>query len=305
MGWSVTDIPSQGGRSALVTGATGGLGYETALALARAGAEVVAAGRNPAKGEAALARIRAEVPQAKIVFEAVDLASLASVAAFAERLQQSRASLDLLINNAGVMAPPQRQTTADGFEMQFGTNYLAHFALTAHLLPLLRKAAGARVVNVSSLAHLNGRIAFDDLQSERAYAPYTAYSQSKFAQVVFTLEMQRRSAANGWGIGSNAAHPGFAATDLIANGPGENALASRLMAFLKPVLWQSAAGGALPTLYAATAPQAAGGGLYGPSGLMEMKGPPKQVRIAAAAKDPALALRLWDVSEQLTGVRLG
>lgn len=181
MGWSVSDIPSLHGRTAVVTGA-GGLGYETALALARAGAEVVVAGRNPAKGEQALAQIRGEAPQARIAFEALDLASLASIAGFAERRLARGGGLDLLINNAGVMAPPTRQTTADGLEVQFGVNYLGHFALTARLLPLLRKSARPRIVNVSSLAHRRGRLDFADLQSEGGYKPFQAYSDSKLAQ---------------------------------------------------------------------------------------------------------------------------
>ena len=303
MGWTISDLPSQRGRTAVVTG-TGGLGYETALALARAGAEIVVAGRNRAKGEEALAEIRAHVPEARVVFEQVDLASLASIAAFAERLLQDRAGLDLLVNNAGVMAPPTRQTTADGFELQFETNYLGHFALTARLLPLLRRGTEPRVVNVSSLAQRNGRIDFDDLQTERPYQPFRAYSQSKLAQVIFTLELQRRSEANGWGLTSNAAHPGFAATDLIANGQGANSMMGRAMGMLGPLLWQSAAAGALPTLYAATARDAAGGVFYGPDEFMEMKGAPKRAWIVPSAKQPGVAARLWEISEQLTGVRL-
>jgi len=304
MGWTASDLPSQQGRTAVVTG-VGGLGYETALALARAGAEVIVAGRNAAKGEQALARIRAEVPQARVAFEMVDLASLASVAALAERLGRSHGRLDLLVNNAGVMAPPARQTTLDGFELQFGVNYLAHFALTAHLLPLLRNGSGPRVVNVSSLAHRQGQIDFDDLQTERPYKPFRAYSRSKLAQVIFTLELQRRSTAKGWGLTCLAAHPGVAATDLIANGQGANSLMSRAMDLMQAWLWQSAAAGALPILYAATALEAAGGALYGPDGVLEMKGAPRRVPIAAAAKPPQVAARLWEMSEQLAGVQLG
>jgi NAD(P)-dependent dehydrogenase (short-subunit alcohol dehydrogenase family) len=304
MGWTVSDLPSQQGRTAVVTG-PGGLGYETALALARGGAEVILAGRNPAKGGHALELIRTEVPQARIAFEQVDLASLASVAALGDRILQSHSRLDLLINNAGVMAPPKRQTTADGFELQFGVNYLAHFVLTARLLPLLRAASQPRVVNVSSLAHRGGRIDFDDLQSQRPYRPFRAYSLSKLAQVSFTLELQRRSLAQGWGLTSIAAHPGFATTELIANGQGSDSLASRLIAVLQPFVSQSPAAGALPTLYAATAPEAVGGAFYGPDGLMEMKGAPKRVRISPAASEAGVESRLWQVSEQLAGVRLG
>lgn len=304
MGWTAADIPSLRGRAAVVTG-TGGLGYETALALARAGAEVVVAGRNPDRGEAAVAAIGRQAPQARARFEAVDLASLASVAEFAERLLQRAAPLDLLINNAGVMAPPTRRTSADGLELQFATNYLSHFALTARLLPLLRQAERPRVVNVSSLAHRRGRLDFADLQSVRRYRPFQAYSDSKFAQLVFTLELQRRSAAHGWGLLSLAAHPGVATTELVANGPGVGSLSSRIIGLMQPLFSQPAAAGALPTLYAAAAPDVAGGGYYGPDGFSEMKGAPAPARLAAAVQQPQLAARLWAVSEELAGVRFG
>lgn len=301
MGWTVSDVPPQHGRTAVVTG-PGGLGFETALALARAGAEVVLAGRNPEKGEEALARVRAAVPQARAAFEQVDLADLGSIAAFAERLKGSRGKLDLLINNAGVMAPPERRTTRDGFELQFGTNYLGPFALTARLLPLLLAGDRPRVVNVSSLAHRNGKVDFDDLQTERPYKPFRAYGLSKLAQVLFTLELQRRSDAQGWGLLSLAAHPGLSRTELIDNGQGASSIMARAMGMLGPLFWQAAAQGALPTLYAAVAPEASGGGFYGPDGPMEMKGSPKPAWIAPAARSPETAARLWEVSEQLTGV---
>ena len=200
MGWTRVDIPSQSGRLAVVTGATGGLGYEAALALAAAGAEVVLAGRNDSKGASALARLRAAHPGATVRFERLDLASLASVAAFAETLLAAGRGIDLLINNAGVMAPPERQVTADGFELQFATNYLGHFALTARLLPLLRRVAGARMVNVSSLAADLEAIDLDDLQSERCYVAFRTYGMTKLAMLMFALELQRRSDAAGWGI---------------------------------------------------------------------------------------------------------
>jgi NAD(P)-dependent dehydrogenase (short-subunit alcohol dehydrogenase family) len=218
VGSAQAEVPSQLGRTAIVTGATGGLGYETALALAKAGAEVVLTGRDDRKGASAIEKIGREVPDAKAAYEHLDLASLASVADFAQRMR-ARQSLDLLINNAGVMALPRRQTTADGFEMQFGTNYLGHFALTARLLPLLRRASEPRVVNVSSLAHRTGFIHFDDLQGVRVYSPWKAYGQSKLATLMFALELQRRSDAAGWNLTSNAAHPGFARTGLFASGP--------------------------------------------------------------------------------------
>jgi len=217
--WTTNDIPPQKGKLAIVTG-TGGLGYETALALAAAGAETIVAGRNETKGRETIRKILALSPRAAVRFEKLDLADLASVAAFAGRMLAADRPIDILVNNAGVMTPPQRQSTVDGFELQFGTNYLGHFAMTARLLPLLR-GNGARVVQVSSGAHrMGGAIHFDDLQWERSYKPWAAYAQSKLAMVLFALELQRRSDANGWGIRSNAAHPGFARTELIANGPG-------------------------------------------------------------------------------------
>jgi NAD(P)-dependent dehydrogenase (short-subunit alcohol dehydrogenase family) len=303
--WTCNDIPPQTGRLAVVTGATGGLGYETALALAGAGAEVVLTGRNEAKGNAALAAIRAQYPRALISYQHLDLASLASVREFTERVTHEHAALDLLINNAGVMTPPARHETADGFELPFGTNYLGHFALTAQLLPALRNADGARVVNLSSIAHkLRAAIHFDDLQWTRRYDPWAAYAQSKLAMLMFAFELQRRSDANGWGLVSNAAHPGFARTDLIANGPGEYSLANLVGRWtVQPLMSQSAAAGALPTLFAATAPEAKPGGHYGPVGLFETKGPVGEAAIAPRALDHAVAARLWDVSEQLTHVR--
>jgi len=301
-GWTIADIPPQNGRTAVITGATGGLGYETALALAGAGASVVLTGRSDAKGRDALQKIRSQFPDAKISYETLDLASLASVADFAARFAAAHASLDLLVNNAGVMALPTRQTTADGFEMQFGTNYLGHYALTAHLLPLLRRGDRPRVVNLSSLAHRWGAIDFDDLQGLRSYGPAKAYSQSKLAMLVFALELQRRSDAAGWGLMSNAAHPGYARTDLITNGPGARGVLSQINKLLGPLISHSAAEGALPTLFAATSPEAKAAGYYGPNGFYELKGPPEPAKIMPQAKDVAVAARLWDVSAALTGV---
>jgi len=302
MSWTTKDIPSQAGRLAVVTGANTGLGYETALELAGAGAEVVVAARSPDKGAAAVARILAAHPGAKVRLELLDLARLADVAAFAERIAGGHDKLDLLINNAGVMMPPRRQVTTDGFELQFGVNYLAHYALTARLLPLLRRGTAPRVVNLSSGAHHSGQINFDDLQWSKGYRPWPAYSQSKLAMLMFAFELDRRSRAGGWGIMSNAAHPGYARTDLIASGPGTNSLMARLGVFLQPVMSQDAAQGALPQLLAATSPDAVGGGYYGPSRLFELVGPPKVARVAKQAKDEAVAKRLWEVSETLTGV---
>ncbi|HWN80289.1 MAG TPA: SDR family oxidoreductase [Bradyrhizobium sp.] len=298
--WTIANIPPQGGKLAVVTGATGGLGYQTAMRLAQAGAEVVLAGRNEAKGREAVSKIRNQFPDAKISFDVLDLANLASVADFARRLATTHSSLDLLINNAGVMALPTRQTTADGFEMQFGTNYLGHYALTAQLLPLLRGAQQPRVVSLSSIAHRTGFIQFSDLQGERFYSPWKAYNQSKLAMLMFALELQRRSDSAGWNLMSTASHPGWARTDLFANGPGFG-LISFASQFAAPLFSQSAESGALPTLFAATSPQAEGGGYYGPNGLYELRGPPAPARIMPQARDKAAAAKLWDVSQQLTG----
>jgi NAD(P)-dependent dehydrogenase (short-subunit alcohol dehydrogenase family) len=297
-GSTQAEISSQLDKTAVVTGATGGLGYETALALAKAGAEVVLTGRDDRKGRSAIEKISHEVTGAKVSYQHLDLASLASVADFAQRMQ-ARPSLDLLINNAGVMALPRRQTTADGFEMQFGTNHLGHFALTARLLPLLRRASGPRVVSVSSLAHRTGFIDFGDLQGARVYSPWKAYGQSKLATLMFALELQRRSDAAGWNLISSAAHPGFARTGLFASGPG--GLLSLATDFAAPFFGHSAADGARPILFAATSPQAKPGAYYGPGGMGELRGAPAPALIMPQARDAAAAARLWDVSEQLAG----
>lgn len=301
--WTTKNIPPQNGRCAVVTG-TGGLGFEDALALARAGAEVIIAGRHPGKGADAVAQIRQAVPTANVRFELLDLAILASVADFATRLRAQRTSLDLLINNAGVMTPPTRRTTADGFELQFGTNYLGHFALTAHLMPLLRAGKDPRVVTLSSVAARAGAIDFDDLNAERGYRPMPVYSQSKLACLMFALELQRRSDAGGWGVTSIAAHPGIARTELLFNAPGRGSGAARARSLLW-FLFQPVAQGALPTLYAATSPEARGGAYYGPNGLGETRGYPARARFPAQALDGAAAARLWRVSEQMTGARFG
>jgi NAD(P)-dependent dehydrogenase (short-subunit alcohol dehydrogenase family) len=301
-------MASQQGRLAVITGATGGLGYETALALAGAGAGVVLTGRDPAKGAAALAHIRAAQPGADIRYDTLDLASLASIQDFAERFKRQYSALDILVNNGGVMAPPTRQVTADGFELQFGTNYLSHFALTAQLLPVLMQARCARVVNLSSMAHRFGAgIRFDDLNWERGYRAFAAYGQSKLAMLMLTFELQRRSDAHGWGLLSLAAHPGLAATALLRNGQraggkGQAGWIETFSDWLPPVLSQSASDGALPTLFAATSPSATKAGYYGPAGFMELKGPVGEATVAPRARDQAVAARLWAVSETLTGV---
>lgn len=303
--WTTRDIPYQGGKLAIVTGATGGLGLETALDLAGAGAEVILAGRNPLKGRNAEALIRGRHRDAEVQFEQVDLASLASVAAFSDRLLAAGRPIDILVNNAGVMALPKRQTTVDGFEMQLGTNYLSHFALTGRLLPLLT-AAEARVVQLSSIAHRGAAIRLDDLDYHSGYRPFPVYRQSKLAMLMFAIELQRRSDAQGWGLTSVAAHPGFARTDLITNGhAGKPGLFARGARLLEGVLSHSAADGALPILMAATLPNVAPAGYYGPTGFQEMKGPPGVAVIKPQARDAEVARRLWAESERLTGVRYG
>jgi NAD(P)-dependent dehydrogenase (short-subunit alcohol dehydrogenase family) len=292
------EIPSQLGKTAVVTGATGGLGYEAALALAKAGAEVILTGRDDRKGQSAVEKISGEVVGARPQYERLDLASLASVADFSQRIT-ARPSLDLLINNAGVMALPRRQTTADGFEMQFGTNHLGHFALTARLMPLLRRAGGSRVVSVSSLAHRTGMIDFNDLQGARIYSAWKAYCQSKLACLMFALELQRRSDAAGWNVTSIAAHPGFARTNLFTSGPG--GLLSLATDFAAPFFGHSAADGARPILFAATSAEAKPGGYYGPGGMGELRGAPARALIMPQARDAAAAARLWNVSATLTG----
>ena len=305
--WTAAAIPSQAGRVAVVTGATGGLGFETAKALARAGAHVVLAARNPAKGSAALAAIRRGQPDARIDFRLLDVASLASVRAFAEAVALEHPAIDLLIENAGVMAVPTRQETVDGFELQLGTNYLGHFALAGRLLAAIRRGSAPRLVTVASLAHRRGRIDFSDPQGHR-YGAWKAYSQSKLAMLMFAIEFQRRSAALGWGVTGVSAHPGWANTDLFGNGPAMGrapGLKERLGMLAFPIFGQSAAAGALPILYAATAPDVQAAGYYGPDGFYELKGDPTPARIEPQARDEDAGRRLWDLSVHLTGVAPG
>jgi NAD(P)-dependent dehydrogenase (short-subunit alcohol dehydrogenase family) len=308
-------IPSQTGKLALVTGANSGIGYQTALELARHGAHVLLGCRNTAKGNAALqrleneVRLRREVPgssSAELGYNAelveLDMASLASIRAFAAAFAARGVPLDLLINNAGVMALPHRELTADGFERQFGTNHLGHFALTGLLIPQLLAAPAPRVVTVASLAHRNGRIDFDNLQSERNYVPWTAYANSKLANILFANEFDRRARAAHSKLISIPVHPGISRTSIFANGPGDKSLKAIAVKLLAPVLMQSDEAGALPTLYAATSPDAHGGEYIGPDGFMELKGSPTVVKPRPNALDQAVAQRLWTVSEQLTGV---
>jgi NAD(P)-dependent dehydrogenase (short-subunit alcohol dehydrogenase family) len=295
--WTAADIPDQTGRTAIITGANTGLGFETAAALAARGAHVVLAVRNLEKGKQAAARITAATPGAGVELQELDLTSLESVRAAAAQLRSDHDRIDLLINNAGVMYTP-KSTTKDGFEMQFGTNHLGHFALTGLLLDRLLPVAGSRVVTVSSLGHrIRAAIHFDDLQWERSYSRVGAYGQSKLANLLFTYELQRRLAPRGTTI-AVAAHPGGSNTELMRNLPRLVAAASAL---LEPLM-QNADLGALPTLRAATDPAVRGGQYFGPDGFQEIRGYPKVVASSAKSQDIELQRRLWAVSEELTGV---
>ena len=304
--WTSENIASQAGRRVVITGANSGIGFEAALELARKGAELILPARTQAKAEDAVSRILKQVPQAHLYPEILDLSEQASIHAFAKRVIEMfpGQSLDLLINNAGVMALPKRETTADGFERQFATNYLGPFALTGLLLPSIKAKPGSRVVTLSSGASHQGKIEFDNLQSERAYKPmFQAYAQSKLADLIFSQELQRRLTAVGSPIFSTAAHPGYAVTNLQADHVGAGL--TLLMAVMKPFLSQDAAHGALPTLFAAVAAEAVPGGYYGPDGIAELKGHPTAVRLAKGAMDAAVARRLWTESERLTNVKFG
>ena len=295
--WTAVDIPDQAGRVAVVTGANSGLGFVTARELARAGARVVLASRSAEKGRDAASRIVSAVPGVDVSAAILDLADLDSVRAFVATAPDR---LDLLINNAGVMAAPRR-LTKDGFESQFGTNHLGHFALTGLLLGRLLAAPAPRVVTVSSTMHRGGKIDFDDLQGERKYSRWGAYSQSKLANLMFCFELQRRAVAADTALLSLAAHPGYASTNLQAAGT-DRFYERWFMAIGNRLFAQSADMGALPTLYAATVPDLPGGTYVGPGGRSEQRGYPKVVTAAGKAYDEAAWRRLWEVSEQLTGV---
>ncbi|MBX2896107.1 MAG: SDR family oxidoreductase [Cyclobacteriaceae bacterium] len=299
--WTVSNIPQRNDGLAIITGSTEGIGYEDAIALSAAGWNVIMMGRNPQKGVESIAKIRQVNPKAKVSFEKIDLADLYSIKAFASKMIARDEPINLLINNAGVMTPPKRLETVDGFELQFGTNHLGHFALTAQLLPLLRKAADARVVTVSSVANREGQINFDDLQSTSSYVPMKAYSQAKLANLMFALELQRQSEKHGWGVTSIAAHPGVSRTNLLITGAGRWSGPGIARTFL-PFLFQPSAQGALPTLYAATSPEAKGGFYYGPNKLSETRGFPAIAKIPAQAEDRSVSLKLWDVSQKLAKV---
>lgn len=329
--WTAGDMGDQSGKVAVVTGANSGIGYHTSLELARAGARVVLACRDALRGQDAIARIKTEVPKGDVELAILDLADLDSIHRFAQQLSKRLSGIDLLINNAGVMAVPKRRTTVQGFELQLGTNHLGHFALTGLLLPWLVARPGARIVTVSSINHKRGKIDFDDLQGERQYSPWGAYNQSKLANLLFAFELDRRLGAKGLKqlcpgtVGgppprmkmcftmpeqfhgktlSIATHPGVAATNLQTSGPrlGGGGLQALALVMAVRVIGQSEARGALPSLYAATSPEAVSGAYYGPDGLGQMRGSPIRVRPAPKALDESKAHRLWTVSAALTHV---
>ena len=300
--WSAAQIPLQAGKTALVTGANSGIGYQAALELARHGAHVILGCRNEAKGRAALEKLRREAPGASAEVMQLDMASLASIRAFAAAFTGRGIALDLLINNAGVMALPKREVTEDGFERQFGTNHLGHFALTGLLLPALLAAPAPRVVTVASLAHRTGKMEFDNLQRERGYEGWDAYNASKLANILFAKELDRRARAAHSRLLSLAVHPGVSTTSIFENGPGTMSLKAIAVKVLAPVMMQNDEAGALPTLYAATSPDAHGGEYIGPDGFGELKGAPVVVQPRPQALDVAVGERLWTVSEDLTGV---
>ncbi len=298
--WTAAQIPALDGRKVLITGANSGIGYQAAVQLARHGADVILACRSAEKGEQALRNLQKELPAAKVELMLLDVSSLADVRRFAAEFLKRGIFLDLLINNAGVMALNPRQVTPEGFERQFATNHLGHFALTGLLLPSIMAAPAPRVVTVASLAHRGGKIHFDDLQLTKNYKPWDAYNQSKLANILFARELARR--AVGSHLLSIPVHPGVSRTSIVANGPGSTDLKTRVLFSLASFLTQSDEAGALPTLYAATSPNAKPAEYIGPDGFMEMKGAPVVVKPRPNALDEAVGQRLWKVSEELTGV---
>ena len=310
MARTVADIavPDLTGTFAVITGANSGLGFGLAGRFAQAGAEVVLAVRNRQRGVDAIARLRAAVPGAQLSILDVDLSSLASIAAAGRRLTTFGRPIDFLLNNAGLMMPPTRQETADGLELQFESNHLGHFALTAHLLPLLRAAPAPRVLSLSSILARSGRLDWNDLQSERHYRPQRSYGLSKLATLMFARELQRRSIEGGWGVRSTAAHPGATITTLQVTGPTLGGSGSKALQSLNEAshrirwLWQEVPQGILPALYASTSPDAVGGGYYGPGGFAELTGAPAPARVPRRARSAADAARLWRLSEELSSV---
>jgi len=298
--WPGAKLPDLSGKNVIITGANSGIGYYAALELAKAGADVVLACRSAQKGEAAAAKVNTEAP-GRAVFMPLDLADFGSVRSFAAAYKERCGKLDILINNAGVMALPTRHVTAQGYEQQFGVNFLGHFLLTALLLTTLMNAPAPRLVQISSIAHKQGKIAFDDLQYERGYKPWPVYQQSKLAMLIFAEELQRRSDAGGWGLLSLAAHPGIAATELVANGPGNKSLLAIGMNLAKAFVLQPGDAGAWPSILAAVDAAAKPGAYYGPQGFGEFRGPPGPAKIMPSALDKVTGAKLWQVAEALTG----
>lgn len=301
--WTIADIPPQAGRLAIVTGATSGIGYEAALALAKAGARVIIASRNEKRGADAITSIRREHAGADVQFRLLDTARLSSVRKFAVDWAREQRRADILILNAGIASVPNREETEDSFERQFATNYLGHFALTGLLLPYVEPSAKSRIVEVASIAHRHARIHFDDLQLKRKYDSGEAYNQSKLAILMFGLELDRRLRAAGSPIQSIPAHPGMAVTDIFRRGDRAGPVQQILGKAIFRVVGQSAAQGALPILFAATSPNARGGEYYGPNGFREIRGYPTRAKIEPYALDREAAQHLWTVSEELTGVQ--
>jgi NAD(P)-dependent dehydrogenase (short-subunit alcohol dehydrogenase family) len=293
--WTIDNMPDMSGKIAIVTGANSGIGYATARALAAKGAQVIMACRNEERGRVAIQEIQAEQLAADVEWLQLDLADLSSIHSFVQDFLDRHDQLHLLINNAGVMQIPDHLQTADGFEMQFGTNHLGHFALTGLLLETLNRTPEARVVTLSSFGHRFGKMDFDNLNSEKSYNPGTAYAESKLANLLFTYELQRRFNEAGVQTIATAAHPGWTETNLQKHQP--------MLRFLNRFIAMQPDQGALPTLYAATAPAVTGGAYYGPDGLAEVRGYPKRVNSNDLSHDQAVTETLWAVSEELTGVR--
>ena len=306
MKWNASDIPDLKGKIVLVTGANSGLGYQESLALARKGAMVIMAVRDRNKGNAACERIKAEIPDAELLVMKLDLANIESIKHVADTYLEEFERLDILINNAGLMAVPLLRTT-QGFEMQFGTNHLGHFALTALLIDIINRTPSSRIVNVSSMAYRMGKINFDDLNWEKSYNRWTAYGQSKLANLLFTIELDRRLKLAEKQTIVATAHPGYSATNLQIRGAEiEGAKFKKsIMNLSNSLLGQSACKGALPILYAATAPDVVSSRFYGPDGLLGMHGYPREVRMDPVRVNPVVAAKLWEVSEMLTGINFG
>lgn len=300
-------VPDLSGQLAVVTGASDGIGFNIAARLARAGAGIVMPVRNEAKGQAAAKRIRERIPQAHLDVRSLDLSSLASVADFADELVSEARPVHILINNAGVMTPPARQASEDGFELQFATNHLGHFALTTRLLPLLRAGTASVTTQVSVAANQNA-VNWDDINWDQGYQPMKAYSSSKIAVGLFAMELHRRSEADAWGIRSNVSHPGVSPTNLLSAQPemgrSKDTLSVRMIRTLsrRGILFGTAESAALPAVYAATSPEAEGGHFYGPGGFQHLRGAPAEQRLYSRLESPDDGRRIWELSERLVGV---